>query len=87
MSSIPSIENRDCLRRLDEETAKKHPKAQGETMAKKELGKLEVELEEVVARRYWFMYLLGNLDNRSPQCQLNQSNGFTCEIVSKCKPS
>ena len=36
MSSIPSIENRDCLRRLDEETAKKHPKAQGETMAKKE---------------------------------------------------
>ena len=54
---------------------------------KKELGKLEVELKEVVARRYWFMYLLGNLDNRSPQCQLNQSNGFTCEIVSKCKPS
>lgn len=30
---------------------------------KKDLGKLEVELEEVVARRYWFMYLLGNLDN------------------------
>lgn len=30
----------------------KHPKVQGETMVKKELGKLKMELEKVVAERY-----------------------------------